>query len=219
MVAWIEQLIEPVPEKRFSTAKQAIAALASNYQSNSLHRFNKGKIQPPSNTRVEINKSPTRLQIKILSGITKPLSLFVPIGLSAIGSALSFLFVLYFIWQLIGIGLLFLPINFSLISLSILMSLFLKLTEHLFSKIEVEFTPESFKIKNKLFGVTYQKRKSSALNIQDVSIEYSSRSNSKPVGITITSEYLNRFIRHSFGSTFFGSKLSEAEMIWIAQEI
>lgn len=220
LVAWIEQLIEPVPEKRFSNAKQAIAALASNSQNSSLHRFNKAKIQPPPNTRVEIIKSPTRLEIKILSGITKPiLSLFVPIGLSAIGSVLSFLFGLYFLWQLIGIALLKLPINFTLILLFLVSYLFLKLTEHLFSRIEVEFTPESFKIKNQLFGLTYQKRKSPTVYIQDVSIEYSSRSNSEPVGIIITSEYLNRFVRHSFGSTFFGSKLSEVEMIWIAQEI
>lgn len=111
-----------------------------------------------------------------------------------------------------------LPIN-SLIIIFIVMLLFFQITEHLFGRIEVNFTTENFEIKKQLFSINYQKRKSQTVYIQDVSIDYSSRSNSKPVGITITSEYLNRFIRHSFGGTYFGSKLSEAEIIWIAQEI
>lgn len=205
LVAWIEKLTEPVPERRFSSARQAIAALESNSlvsyrsdrQTRSLRavRFQQAKIQPPPNTRVEIDKSPEQLKIKLPSrGIKSLIDIFQAIGWSGIILLICTMTTGLPVGILIGILVTFINLRF------------------LSSETQVEFNYETFEIKERLFSLTYRKQISVTSQIQDVSLKYGE---SQPEAIIITSKhFLGGFIRH-----LFGRGLTETEMIWLVQQI
>lgn len=95
LVAWIEKLTEPAPERRFRSARQALAALEAestySYQESAKNSSlptlssHKSKIYRPRNTRVKLKKSTFKLEIKIppLQGIKKLSD--IPTAISLIG--------------------------------------------------------------------------------------------------------------------------------------
>jgi len=212
LVAWIEKLTEPAPERRFRSARQALAALEAESYSYQEYAKNsslptlsspKAKIYRPRNTRVKLKKSPFKLDIKIppLRGIKKLSD--IPTAISLIGLTSLLILILLnesslLIWLLVlGIPLIF------------------RGMEYFFGNTRVSFDHNKFEIKKQLFSLTYIRHNNVTPLIQDVSLEYANGWKSKPAGVTITSgPYLDRFIRYSFGST-----LTEAELIWLAQEI
>ncbi len=199
LVAWIEKLTEPAPERRFSTARQALVTLESNSLP-TLHSPN-DQICRPSDTRVQLNKSPNQLQIEIppLRGIRK-ISDIIPAVIFAVAAFLFILIilskpsVLIFLWFLVAPGI-------------------IGGMQYFLGSTQVCFDRNSFQIKQQLFDLTYYRHKAVTRHIQDVSVEY----NTGRVTIT-TLPYLHRFIKPSFGGTSTG-RLTEAELIWLAQEI
>ena len=199
LVAWIEKLTEPAFEKRFGNARQAREALQSDninshHQSTLPIRSSKVKIHQPLNTRVKLHKTPLRLEIHIPPGKIK---LFINLLQAVWIGMVSLIF-----GGLTGA----LTIGILIWIISIFLSVMV-----LPSNTYVEFNYETFEIKEQSFNFTYSRQISVTSNIQDVSLKYGE---SKPECIIITSNYLGRFVRYSFGR-----KLSEAEMIWLAQEI
>ena len=68
LVSWIEKMTEIGLEKRFSKAREALAALKSgNIESANDRIANVRKISKPPHSRIEVSKSATDLNIKILS--------------------------------------------------------------------------------------------------------------------------------------------------------
>lgn len=196
-INWLEKLTEPAPERRFNTAQEAFEALNSKThgQSSSLstnHSYNE-KIYRPLNTRVQLNKSPLELEIKIRgTGILKALCFAASVYIFIFCLTASF----PVIW-LFGIFLIF------------------RNLEYCFGTTQVKFDRNSFEIKRQLFKLTYFQHKVATSHIQDVSLDFNVGLFSKPVGVTITSgSHLNGFIRRSFGRG-----LNEAELIWLVQEI
>ena len=198
LIAWIEKLTEPALERRFGSAHQAIEAIESDHISS--HRQDRLPIRSssvkhqPLNTRVKLHKTRSRLEIQIPPGKIK-----------------LFINVVQAIW--IGmVSLIFGGLTGAL-TIGILIwvvATFLSVLG-LFSNTHVEFNYETFEIKEQSFNFTYSRQYSLTSNIQDVSLKYGE---SNPEGIIITSNYQCRFVRYSFGR-----KLSESEMIWLAQEI
>ena len=213
-VAWIEKLTEPAPERRFSNASLALAALESGALSSNAQnpsralpiRFPKARIYLPPDTLVELNKSPFRLEIKIppLPGIK---------SFSNIRRAILLGFSVTLTSLIIKISIIESPLIILLLLFGIRETY--RGVEYFFCSTQVNFDREKFEIKKQLFNLTYFRIKEVTSNIQDVSLEYDRGWEPTPIGVTLTlGPYLNRFIRHSFGRG-----LTEAELIWLAQEI
>lgn len=93
LVRWIEKLVEPSLEKRFSTVGQSLAALkastlyvkSSRLSALDLHNH---KIQIPSNKRIGLSKSTDKFKIKVkstiqikrFSNIEKFIKLYLKVG-------------------------------------------------------------------------------------------------------------------------------------------
>src|SRR5919199_3817668 len=107
-VSWIEKLTEPSLKRRFSTAKQALTALTSsatvdlrleNPTSSRLPTPTpSGRMSPPYGTRVQLNKSPERLQIAIPARRAKGNE-----GIFQLGSYLTF-FMAGILWLVMKVG-------------------------------------------------------------------------------------------------------------------
>lgn len=197
-INWLKQLTEPALERRFNTAQEALEALTKTHpQSSSLstHQSSNEKIYRTPNTCVQLNKSPFQLKIKIQGiGILKALCLTASV------------FVFIFIFFLIRPSLMFWLFGIPLI---------FKNVEYCFGITKVKFDRNSFEIKRQLFNLTYFQYKAATPHIQDVSLEFNVVRIFKPVGVTIISgSHLNKFIRRSFGRG-----LTDAELIWLVQEI
>lgn len=207
-VRWLEKLTEPALEKRLATVEQANITL-ENYRgyiqnNSSLTVDLLNKIQHPHSKRIELSKHfdkltiniKPKLQIQMPSNMHKLVNQFVNI------------------WCVAGVSFLFLAIiKLPLTFLTLLPILFVLAWIHYYlTTTDIDFEFDSFEIKRQLFGITYLSNKGITLQIQDVSLQ--SNSNGER-GITLTlGSSFNRFTRFSFGST-----LSEAELIWLAQEI
>lgn len=93
--------------------------------------------------------------------------------------------------------------------------LIFKNVEYCFGITQVKFDPNSIEIKRQLFNLTYFQYNKAISLIQDVSLEFNVVRIFKPVGVTIIfGSHLNGFIRR-----LFGRGLTDAELIWLAQEI
>src|SRR5919202_289909 len=124
-VSWIEKLTEPSLKRRFSTAKQALTALTSsatvdlrleNPTSSRLPTPTpSGRMSPPYGTRVQLNKSPERLQIAIPARRAKGNE-----GIFQLGSYLTF-FMAGILWLVMKVGTpgISFPFLFVLVMLSI----------------------------------------------------------------------------------------------------
>lgn len=200
-VHWLEQLIEPALERRFGNVDRALEALTNplREQSNLKQQsFYLGKIQRPSNTHVELNKSFSHLAIEIqaLGKIDTQLYIFLAVYLA---SGMIFSMVAHA------------PIILIMIALLLISPVAANAIGYYFGNTKLIFNRESVEIERQLFETTYLKHTEFIAHIQDMYVTYKG----KGKGITIVfGPYLNHFVRRSFGRT-----LSEPELIWLAQEI
>lgn len=207
-VRWLEKLTEPVLEKRLATVEQANITLENSrgyIQNNSPLTVDLLNRTPPSHSkRIELSKHFDKLKINI-----KPrLQIQIPSNIQKLAN--QFLN----IWCIAGISFVFLALiklPFTLLTLLPIL-FFLTWIHYYFTTTNINFEFDRFEIKRQLFGITYLSNKGITLQIQDVSLQSTSNGDR---GITLTlGSSFNRFTRFSFGST-----LSEAELIWLAQEI
>lgn len=135
LVRWIEQLTEPAIEKRFGSAHQALAVLVSgegNYR-NATAR----KILPPTDSRVQIQRSVDRLEILIPAYSQRKLE--------------KFRFGFWF-WLMIGLALI------PGLTLPVLVGFLIWLFNGLGGRMQIVFDLHQFKLQRQIFGVTYSQQ-------------------------------------------------------------
>ncbi len=197
LVSWIEKMTEIALEKRFSKARDALAALKSgNIQGANLQSATVWKIAKPPHSRIQVSKSATELNIKIPSILVrKPFSvvflgiflllLFGPIILLLLTEDLS-----------IGLGL------FTIIA-SILVIFWGQGNK-------ITFNRNYFKLEHQIFGWTYSQQIGEISEILGTFIYTRGEANQ----IRIRSGNDRR--------TYFyvlAQNLKEVEAAWLAQEI
>ncbi|MBA2748966.1 MAG: serine/threonine protein kinase [Tatlockia sp.] len=214
---WLEQLVEPSLENRLGSVNQALEALANPSLGNQIklrqQSFYLGaKAQSPDYTQVKLNKSSSHLEIEIKASEEIKHQFHTNLAVcSIVGVIFTSLLGFYILPVLIIALIVFTPAITNAIS-------------YYFGTTKIDFNPESLEIVRQLSEITYLKHKEYTAHIQDVYVTY----NGGEKGITMAfGPYLNPFVRHSFGRTLskhfvrrsFGGNLSDAELIWLAQEI
>jgi serine/threonine protein kinase len=200
-VSWIEQLTEPVPEKRFATAQQALKTLKSGLVSHS--HVSAVKTSQPANTHVQLRRSGEELKIYI-----------PPRGIKVIDIPDLFAKLLLFLFVVsCGISLLALDVSYiaGIIILlgSILLIVMPTLAFHCGKTYSV-FNRLDFQIKQQLFNFTYYQQ-----NWQTAMIQYvfcREVNSKKEVVIQVDHSLTNN--QYSFGHG-----LTQAEIAWLTQEI
>jgi serine/threonine protein kinase len=195
LVSWIEKLIEPAIEKRFSTARQALELLNSGLLIKSSNVNIRNKFPQPVDTKIKVNKSSERLEIYLPAGGSKKLGKFGFLDMFAS---------LYFAKGLISLPLLviwFLPLGL-LFSVAITVGLLMFFGE----RRNIYFEGDRFYLERQLFRSIYGKQVG---DIEEI------------LGVFLQKQGLVYQVSIRAGEQVYdlGGALSEAESIWLAQEI
>ena len=206
LVSWIEKMTEIALEKRFSEARDALAALKSgNIQGANLQNETVRKIakRPPS--RIQFSKSATELNIKIPSTlVTRPfLAVLRGISFLLLFPPIILLFFFGDLREILVSGILILPLGLFTIIGSLLV--------HSFGYgNKITFNRNYFKLEHQIFGWSYFQQTGKISEI---------------LGIFINTTGMANEIRISSGNdrrTYFyvlATGLKDVEAAWLAQEI
>jgi serine/threonine protein kinase len=201
LVSWIEKMTEIGLEKRFSEAREALAALKSgNIQGANLQNETVRKIGKPRHSPIQVSKSATELSIKVPSTLVRQ-----PFSVAFIG---------------ILIILLFAPIIlfFSLIGLSIIAIIGLGLFTIIASILvsfwgygnKITFNRNYFTLEHQIFGRTYNQETGYISEISGTFIYGVGAVHQIRIGSTnVTGTYFYTLAKN----------LREVEAAWLAQEI
>ena len=233
-LTWLEKMTEPALERRFQTAKEARDILKFGWQrkeDSSLtpssfsrsYRSVIAEIEKPNKTKIEIKKSSRSLEIAIpllgingLANLGRAIFLFGSLGLFIwlLATAPDIIPSLTIFWLIVGWR-------------------WLKTTTHLFRRTQISFERHFvenhiFKIEKFLFGLKYQQHIGLIDNIKDISINYQQGSFSidffaaRGIIITLKSVKKNNYVNFNnsrFHKYLLGQGITEAELIWLAQEM
>ncbi|MEG4487037.1 serine/threonine-protein kinase [Microcoleus sp. D2_18a_B4] len=198
LVSWIEKMTEIALEKRFSEAREALAALKSgNIQGANLQIETVRKIAKPRHSRIQVSKSATELNIKIPSSLVrKPFSI----------AARGILFILLMLPMILPFSIL-LNLNIGLGLFTIIASI---LVHFLGQGNKITFNRNYFKLEHQIFGWTYSQQTGEISEILGTFIYDRGEGNQ----IRIRSG-------NDMGTYFYilAKKLKELEAAWLAQEI
>lgn len=215
-VRWIEKLTEPNLSQRFRSANEALEALLENQMAScaiaKCDSFQPRTRAKPSNSRIQLKKSPTQLKIKIpvrwFRALTHPKQLAVGIGLG------------FWIWFLVNFASLLMNLGqvsqvwlyLSWLILGILFAGWLMLPA--FAETTIFFNYQSFEIEWRLFGFCLRRQRGSTLAIDQVfKSENRGLFNRKFPEVTLAvgvQEYV-------FGG--FDPPLTHTECYWLMEEI
>ncbi len=195
LISWMEKLIEPAIEKRFSNARQALELLNSGLLFKSSNVNIRNKITQPVDNRIKVNKSSERLEIYLPAGGSRKIGRFGSLGIFAS---------LYFAKWLISLPLLviwFLPLGL-LFSAGITVGLVMFFCE----RRNIYFEGDRFYLERQLFSSIYGKQVG---NIEEI------------LGVFLQKQGLVYQVSIRAGKQVYdlGGALSETESIWLAQEI
>lgn len=206
-VRWIEKLTEPNVSQRFRSANEALEALLENQMASVAITHPK-----PSNSRIQLKKSPTQLKIRIpvrwRRALTHPKQLAVGVGLG------------FWSWFLVNFALLLMNLGqvsqvwlyLSWLILGILFAGWLVLPA--FGETTIYFNHQSFEIEWRLFGFCLRRQRGSTLAIDQVfKSETHGLFNRKFPEVTLAvgvREYV-------FGG--FDPPLTHTECYWLMEEI
>ncbi len=204
LIQWLEYLTEPAPERRPSTARQALEILE-------LKAFSISNIQP-KNTRIKLNKSIDELNISI-----------PPINAN-IGSIPFFLISTVFITpflavaSMLTVGFLLKPgITYlipSVIICSVLIPfifMWFRTLESSCGRTEINLEQDNFLVKLKLFGFTYNQKQGCNAEIKNIF----------PTTLEKNIEYsrLALVIETNTKKYSVSPPLTDTERLWLIQEI
>lgn len=228
-VDWLEQLSAPQIDDRFSTARDAIAALKSVSALSDT-----GPIDRPDITAIRVCKSMDVLEIQIPEPGLKILGIgsnLLRRGVEMVQGAIaslreslnaSDLAAQLLVYVLIGIGSisllsLVLQVAIALLPLLIPLGIFISVSDY-FDRtfVSLDRRRNTFEIQNKRLGLSYQRQLGVTNQIQDVTIYYDNKKFVMGVAIT-AGPRPGAYKQYSFGS--FGRKLTEEECVWLAREI
>ncbi len=187
LINWVGKLTEPNIADRISTAKEAITALKSKQTLSPPITTNK-----PTGSKIQINKSASKLEIQLPRRGNKSLRAFYLIGL-----------ITPFLWQIIQL------INFSFNVHSYAFWFYSVVILPVFGETELYFDRDNFEIKWKLFGLCYW-RKSGKTKLIEKLYKQETKTPLAPMGITI------ELIK---GRKFNTTPLSTVERHWLIDEI
>ena len=196
LVSWIEKMTEIGLEKRFSKAREALAALKSgNIQGANLQIGTVRKIAKPPHSRIQVSKSATELNIKIPSTLVRKPFLGAFIGI----------LIILICWPII---LAFLQVNFiGLGFFTLIASILVKISGN---GNKIKFNRNNFKLENQIFGWTYLEQTGEISEILGAFI------------YTMTDGNQIRIRSGNVTATYFytlATNLKEVEAAWLAQEI
>ena len=203
LVSWIEKMTEIGLEKRFSEARDALAALKSgNIQGANLQIATVRKIAKPPHSRIQLSKSVTELNIKIPSTLVREPFSVVFIGILFFLSC----FILIY-WQ---IFLLFAVTGNSTIGLGLFTILASLLVKILGNGNKITFNRNYFKLEHQIFGWSYSQQTGEISEILGTFIYTVGRANQIRIRSGI-----------DMGTYFYilAQNLTEVEAAWLAQEI
>jgi len=198
LVSWIEKMTEIALEKRFSEAREALAALKSgNIQGANLQNETVRKIAKPPHSRIQLSKSATELNIKIPSTLVRE-----PFTVAIMG--------ILFLLLVVPIILFFALINNLIIALglsTIIASLLVKISGN---GNKITFNRNYFKLEHQIFGWSYSQQTGEISEILGTFIYAEGRINQ----VRIRSG-------NNMKSYFYvlATDLKEVEAAWLAQEI
>lgn len=197
LVSWIEKMTEMVLEKRFSTAREALAGLKSgNIQGANVQIATFRKIAKPRNSRIELSQSAKQLNINIPHILVR----------KPFFSSLMGIFLLLLYQPILAL----LTLNFSIGSLiyAIIIGLLLKF---FLQRNVINFNRNEFEIKSQIFGWNYRRHRGEVSQILGVFI-YNHSLGGNEIRIRSGNET---------GTYFYvlGNNLKEIEAAWLAQEI
>ena len=197
LVSWIEKMTEIGLEKRFSEARDALAALKSgNIQGANLQMATVRKIAKPPHSRIQVSKSATELNIKIPSTLIRNPFLATFRGILII--LLSWLIILAF---------LHLNFNMGLGLFTLIASILVKISGN---GNKIKFNRNYFKLEHQIFGWSYLQQTGEISEILGAFI------------YTMTDGNQIRIRSGNDRGTYFyvlATSLKDVEAAWLAQEI
>ncbi len=196
LVSWIEKMTEIGLEKRFSKARDALAALKSgNIQWADDRIADVRKICKPRRCRIEMSKSATELKIKIPSTLVRRPFLSAFLGITTLVPVV--LSVLSFSGSIVG-----------LVIAAIIIALLIMFVNY---DTQLTFDRKYFELKGQIFGWNYWGKIGETSEILSVFLGI-------PVGIynQIKIRHTNNTGTHSY---FLEGYLEENEADWLVQEI
>jgi serine/threonine protein kinase len=202
LLDWIDRLTEPAPDNRFSTAREALAALKSGLQQGQERsRQNYTALtKQPEGTKVQLRKAETELQVEIPArgtGFTLP---FLSLGL--------FFFVCSF---LIALSRGYWDWAFGYLILSLTLSF---LTYTSVCPTRVYFDKHCFVIYRKILGYIPESPDGDIAEIEDIFLD------SAESKVAAGTEPRRRItIQAGMREYSFGEGLNRAECLWLVQEI
>jgi len=197
LVSWIDKMTEIALEKRFSEAREALAALKSgNIQGANLQIGTVRKIAKPPHSRIQLSKSATELNIKIPSTLVRePFTVAI--------------MVILFLFLVVPIILFFVLINnkIALGLFTIIASILVKISGN---GNKITFNRNYFKLEHQIFGWSYSQQTGEISEILGTFIYAEGRINQ----VRIRSG-------NNMKSYFYvlATDLKEVEAAWLAQEI
>ena len=200
LVSWIEQMTEIGLEKRFSKARDALAALKSgNIQRADDRIGNIRKIPKPPHSRIELSKSATELKIKIpVALVRRPLLSFI-LGI----------FVLLTLSPMMLVLLLTTPNLTGLVICGILI-LISYLINNCCTNKQITFGRQQFEIIHQIFGCTYLRQTGKNSEFCGIFI-YNKNHHGNQIWIPSSNDKVPNF--------YVAENLQDMEAAWLAQEI
>ncbi|MEG3956047.1 serine/threonine-protein kinase [Microcoleus sp. herbarium2] len=200
LVSWIEKMTEIGLEKRFSEAREALAALKSgNIQGANLQNETVWKIAKPPDSRIQVSKSATELSIKVpYTLVRKPFSVvFRGILILLLFAPLILFFAcIDYLIAIIALGL-----------FTIIASLLVRRSGY---GNKITFNRDSFTLEHQIFGGSYYQQTGDISEISGTFIYC--------VGAV---HHIKIYSANLMGTSFYtlATNLTEVEAAWLAQEI
>lgn len=199
LVSWIEKMTEIALEKRFSEARDALAALKSgNIQGANLQNATVRKIAKPPDSRIQVSKSATELNIKIPSTLVRQ-----PFTLAIIAILMLLLVGPIILYSAL--------MNFLIIGLGLFTFTASHLVKILGNGNKITFNRNYFKLEHQIFGWSYLQQTGEVSEILGAFL-YN----------TVAGKNQIKIRSGNYTGTYFyvlGNNLKEVEAAWLAQEI
>lgn len=198
LVSWIERMTEIGLEKRFSKAREALEALKSgNIEPANDRIANVRKIPKPVDSRIEVSKSATDLNIKISSLLLRRPFVSALVGIPLTVMLLQIIKVLF--------------LSPSLIGLVFCASIIFLLVRYFFQTHEINFYSNELEINYQMFGWSYWRKTGRISDILGAFL-YTTDLNGSQIRIRSDT---------SRGTYFYvlATNLKDIEAAWLAQEI
>ena len=196
---WLEKLLEPVWERRFQTARSAREALLHPPRRQPLKALPR-----PSETRVELLRTPDQLFVSIPPGPISPQTIFLAFGATVWISCVAFLTLVFARggpWPLIGA----LPLWLSGIWM------IQTVTRNLFLTTVLELSPRTYTLRRRL-GNLYERQQQGSWDAEQM------LGSQRAVRFKLTPQQ-SLALRLGQHQVMLGTQLTQAEQLWLQAEI